>query len=153
MKWKQLSNTTAFGPGSSLWLLPSVEKSDWARKLDWYLNLQMSKSRSHETKQWPEAIQAIIDENEIELKPFKALKKHPLLVGTKRPLPFQQVVEVPFDGDSESWIQACEKIWSGLGQPSVRLFLPPNLSSSDVQSTSPTFREAFDFSFIETEKG
>ncbi len=153
MKWTQLSNTSAFGPGSSLWLFPSIEKSDWARRLDWYLNLQISKSRSHETKTWTEEIQAIIAENEIELKPFKPLKKQPLMVGTQRPLPFQQVVEIPYDGDGDSWIRSCEQVWKGLDHPSVRLFLPPTVSSSDIQSASPAFREAYDFSFIEADKG
>lgn len=153
MKWKQLSNTSAFGPGSSLWLLPSIEKSDWARKLDWYLNLQISKSRNHESQQWSENIKEIITENEIELKPFKAAKKQPLLVGLKRPLPFNQVVEVPFDGNAENWVQSCEKVWLELGKPSVRLFLPHNLSPNDAQTQSSELREAFDLSYIETEKG
>lgn len=153
MKWTKLSNTSAFGPGSSLWLIPSIEKSEWARKLDWYLNLQISRSRNHVTKDWSNEIKDIVTENEIELKPFKASKKQPMLVGTKRPLPFDQVVEIPFDGNSENWVQTCEEVWRGLGEPSVRLFLPPSLSANELQSTSKNFRAAEEFTFIETEKG
>lgn len=43
MAIKQLSYHTAFTPGSDLWIFSDKKTSFWTKKVDWYLNFQVSK--------------------------------------------------------------------------------------------------------------
>lgn len=131
-----LSSTAAFGSGFDLWILPEVSHSPWARKLDWYLNLQILRAHNFSKKSLNPELQAIIQENELKLATdIRPSKAGPLMIATSQRLPMRQVVEVPMLEDLNAWLSQALGIWRDLGYPSLKIFLPKGLNMESLAQT------------------
>ena len=132
MAIKQLSYHTAFTPGSDLWIFPDKKTSFWTKKIDWYLNFQISKPFPHIAlsdqqikqlnKEWGFTYFALDGENKT------------LMIGSKNFLPNTKTVILPFvREDLKSWLYKAYKVWKGINCPTLRLFLPDNQHHTNIK--------------------
>lgn len=143
-----LYSAGAFGPGSDLWITPELSTSIWTRKIDWYLNLLITRSKLYQPKQLAETICKIINENQIEQPLTRNLQNAPLLISTQNRLPSRYVLELPKLDDFSEWLSLAKKNWLELGQPHARFFLPPGTNTNDFQQCWGEFEAEIQFTLI-----
>ncbi len=150
MAIQKLSQAGAFGPGSDLWILPPLRHSAWARKVDWYLNFQISRAKDHQFRKLDPELEEIMNTNEllplipVETSPVPP----PLLIASHSHLPNQMTLEIPMDKELKNWVLLCHHIWKNLGRPSLRVFLPgPALFENFVEEW-PDSQTATDISLV-----
>lgn len=133
MRLKQLSYHTALTPGANLWILPDRESSFWTKKIDWYLNFQISihTSRFYLSPQQIKHLQ----EWDLPYMPKKIYQVR--MIASSQLLPNTQTVIIPFKKEITHWIKQAQKIWINLKTPSLRLFLPDHSISNDVEDSWP----------------
>lgn len=128
MKEKDL--LTALAPGAQLWLIPSLEVSAWARRIDWYLGFQIQRSGPHESVKLTEELKTVIENFEVDVPMVSQASVQasasPLMIASETLLPNHQTVLIPAQDDAD-WVRGCHKVWSGLGQPLARIFLPKGM--------------------------
>jgi hypothetical protein len=56
------------------------------------------------------------------------------MVASSSLLPNHQTVVIP---EVDDWVGACFRIWKGLNEPSVRVFLPPGLTRAAFEKKWP----------------
>ncbi|UOF02757.1 hypothetical protein [Bdellovibrio reynosensis] len=127
-----LSQASALNPGSDLWIVPDLEKSQWTARLDWYLNFQICKSARHKSAVIPEFLNKVITETEIETSAVGAKTSAPLMISSEQLLPNKWVVILPWQGDMNTWTNQALEIWQKLKSPSLRIFLPPGQSTGNI---------------------
>ncbi len=133
MAIQKLSQVSAFVPGADLWILPPLEKSAWTRKIDWYLNFQISKSRNRLVPHLHPHLEKIIKDNGMPFDDFRrhqSTKIQPLLIASRTQLPNKMTLEWMASGNEtpKEWITNINLCWRDLNQPSLRLFLPADMN-------------------------
>lgn len=118
-----LYRTGALGPGSQLWVLAGGEATEWAKKLDWYLNFQISKAQRHQPQQLDPEFEKRINEYEIPLPQF-SMPADQLMIACEGRLPTKMLVIVTFHGELQDWLESVHSLWLKLLKPNLRLFLP-----------------------------
>ena len=125
MSVKQLSYHTALTPGSDLWILSEKKYSSWTRKIDWYLNFQIS-------RKFP-CISLSRDQikkltGEWELSQFNLdldSENRALMIASEHFLPNTKTVILPFVNQQvKLWVEEALKIRKNIKCPSLRLFFP-----------------------------
>ena len=120
----------ALAPGCDVWIAAEPERSRWSRKIDWYLGFQLMKAAGHETATLSPSLKSILAHEEMASVEVAAAADAPLMVASRKLLPNTTTVMVPFK-ETKSWVEACHRVWTGLNQPRIRVFLPDDLSSED----------------------
>lgn len=143
-----LSQASALNPGSDLWVVPDLEKSQWTAKLDWYLNFQICKSSRHNQPITPEFIDSVLAETELPKKAFKNRDLAPLMIASSELLPNKWVVILPWHGDLTKWTSEIFEIWQKLKEPSLRVFLPPGQSTGNLTLAWQTHHTFQDFTVV-----
>lgn len=143
-----LSQASALNPGSDLWIVPDLPKSQWTAKLDWYLNFQICKSSRHKAPELPEFISEVLAETELEKPQTPTDEMAPLLIASQTLLPNKWVVVLPWNGDMTAWIQKSFEIWQNLKQPSLRIFLPPGQNAGNLQRAWQSEHGLQDFTVV-----
>jgi hypothetical protein len=133
MSLSVLSQASALNPGSDLWIVPDLERSRWTAKLDWYLNFQICKSSRHQTAPLSEFVQEVLAETEQTAPQLSLEGPSSLMIASPELLPNKWVLVVPWTENMSAWTASIFKIWSGLQEPSVRIFLPPGQSAGSLQ--------------------
>lgn len=132
MAIQKLSQAGAFGSGSELWILPQVEKSVWARKIDWYLNFQISRAKDHTPHRPRPELNEILSQNEQEFVEYTTDEStRPLLVASHSHLPNEMTLELPFHEEPQHWVKQAHTHWDQLRRPTLRVFLPPGMPMDD----------------------
>ena len=145
MDSKRLSYHTALTPGADLWVLSKA--SFWAKKLDWYVNFQISKPPPHPSL----SSRQIKQLKEWELPHFSSTPTYDvLMIASENFLPNLQTVILPFK-NLPLWIEQVHKIWVDLNHPSLRLFLPDHHLYTDITEKWPNTKKA-DLSIVEFKK-
>lgn len=142
---QKLSNTHYLSHGSDLWILPDLKTSTWAQSLDWHLNFQLTKSLTHRTKRLSGKLLNIVEEHSVDHSLFEFSQSTPTLLATSQLLPNQSTVLLPFKEDLDIWLQSTYQIWDDLKKPSLRVFLPKNISEK-------SFVASFQKYFFETDR-
>lgn len=142
MSLKKLVNPGAFGQGADLWIIPDPKNSSWARKIDWYLNLQIQRAKNHQPQKISSFLKTILENNELELPEFDIKGDTPLLVNSHNHLPTRSVLHVPMADTPDKWVEECYKIWTGLSEPTVRFFLPEEISEDFFEKKWPKDKQA-----------
>lgn len=150
-----LSHASALGSGSDLWVLPQVEISQWARKVDWYLNFQISRARNHTPRQPDSELRAIMDENHLPYQDHSNPERsQPLLIASHTHLPNQLTLELPVQNKPTAWVQSIHGHWDSLKRPTLRVFLPPAIGPEDFTKLWPEPQTSLDITLVtETNSG
>ncbi|KYG64544.1 hypothetical protein [Bdellovibrio bacteriovorus] len=143
-----LSQASAFNPGSELWIVPDLEKSQWTARLDWYLNFQLCKASRHVSPSIPNYLQEVLSETELPKVQFAVKTSHPLMIASEELLPNKWVVIVPWQDNLGPWIAQVFEVWHKLKEPSLRLFLPPGQSAGKVQQEWQVHHSFQDFTVV-----
>ncbi|WII71215.1 hypothetical protein QJS83_12165 [Bdellovibrio sp. 22V] len=148
MAMSVLSQASALNPGSDLWIVPDLDKSQWTAKLDWYLNFQICKSTRHLSPSLPNYLRTVLAETELEKKSIDIKPSAPLMIATHELLPNKWVVLLPWDGNLKQWTTQVFEIWQKLKEPSLRVFLPPGQSTGNLQLAWQTHHTFEDFTVV-----
>lgn len=138
MQLTTLSQASALNPGADLWIVPDLESSPWAQKIDWYLNFQLVKSMRHQRAELHEDLKNLVkitEQNIFDLENYKSLEN--LMIISNQQLPNKCVVMIPWRGDLKVWAQEVVKTWSQLAKPGLRVFLPPGFSTANLEAAWP----------------
>ena len=133
---KVLTREDALSDGADLWILPALGLSEWTQALNWPLNLQITRALHHAKPEVPPELRAILSENEMnfELK----TPSEPLLIASEGLLPNRVTAVVDHDS-FDPWLNASLKVWQGLKQPRMRIFLPAFAKWANVKAGCPTW--------------
>jgi hypothetical protein len=143
-----LSQASAFNPGSDLWIVPDLEKSQWTAKLDWYLNFQVCKASRHVSPQVPDYISNVVTQTELQVSTPVAASLSPLMISSENLLPNKWVVVLPWNGDLRGWSANIFEVWHKLKEPSLRVFLPPGQSTGNLQSAWQSHHTVPEFTVV-----
>ena len=100
-----LSQASALNPGSDLWIVPDFPKSNWAQKLDWYLNFQIVKASRHAPPGLSDFLVQMIEKTELKIPSFELLSQAPLLIHSQPLLPNKWVAVVPYADNFKHWMK------------------------------------------------
>lgn len=138
MSVKVLYKVGAFGPGSSLWIIPFLNHSSWSQRINWHLNFQISKMRFLKFKSLSKELKKTLKENNLPFVKTRASSSpSPLLIASHRFLPNSKIVELPETKTNMEWIRMSYKIWKDFDFPSLRLFLTKDFPISEFQNLWP----------------
>ncbi|USN48833.1 MAG: hypothetical protein H6626_07015 [Pseudobdellovibrionaceae bacterium] len=137
MAYKTLYKGGSLGAGSHLWIVPALGESKWSRNLDWYCNFQMHRAHHYQPKTISEELATIIKDEEIPVENFVQSSKVPLLISCAHLLPTKMLVELPDTENCDDWCESAHRAWTQLGQPSLRIFLPKNISVNEFADLWP----------------
>ena len=125
--------TKALSAGCDVWVVPDLDQSLWARRIDWYLNFQFQRAELHKAQSLPAELNFILSNYEFT-PPFtepplsEAGKSH-LMVASYERLPNRKTILVSQMDSPQDWVRACSSLWVDLGRPSIRVFLPTMMSA------------------------
>ena len=106
--FKILPRPNALSKGSSLWITPSPS-SPLSRQLDW---LTLFKARI-------------------------ANNDKPLLIESSLYLPCSHICFLPLKENPIKWLEHARSCWNDLNKPSLKIFLPNNLSQKELTQHWP----------------
>jgi hypothetical protein len=132
-----LYRAQAFGPGNELWVIPGGTNTPLFKKMDWYLNFQISRARTHKSEELAPQLKTIMTESQLQSLAPHHEESTALMVAAEHHFPTKKVIEVPVKKNKESWAKDIQEIWSGLNKPSLRVFLPPQISAEEFKSFWP----------------
>lgn len=142
-----LSSTQSFNSGSDLWVLPDFNHSKLVCKIDWLTNFQLGRLERKTPPKISDELETILQKTEFPR--FNQLNiTEPLLIPSEQRLPNRWVGIVPFHGDLNPWCKKILKLYEDLNQPSLRIFLPTNLSMNQFTETWRSISSLEDFSLV-----
>jgi hypothetical protein len=122
--FKYLSQASAFGAGSDLWVFPDLEYSKWLRVADWYLAFQIARLSKKGSPTFHQDLSYIITECELSFKETGANAQSPLLIASTKYLPNRWTSMVPYQNSLKEWMSQVLLIANNLATCSLRIFLP-----------------------------
>lgn len=123
----------ALSPGSDLWIVPERKNSSLVPRLDWYLNFQIAKSSLHHRAALPPAVSEILKECALEGYDWAPEESEALLILASPFLPCRWVMVLKNSSQFDSWVKAAVEKWKKMNSPTVRIFLPHEVSASDFR--------------------
>jgi hypothetical protein len=131
------SEEQALQAGADLWILPDLDHSEWAQKIDWYLNFQLAKAGQHSKLDQSSELQEVIEKWEFDPPSVEIAKQLPLMVASSDLLPNHSTVIIPLGGEVKLWPKRVFELWQKLDQPTLRVFLPKNVDAKAFASNWP----------------
>lgn len=125
-----LKGPSIFTVGSDLWITPDPDHSAWTQKLDWYLNGLISRAEHHRPTQVSPTLVDIMKKEELEIPKTPEVKSC-LLISSALYLPNEETVVLEYAGSISQWTKRASEIWTELGKPTLRIFLPKGTTSTD----------------------
>ncbi|MEK6554448.1 MAG: hypothetical protein AABZ31_04340 [Bdellovibrionota bacterium] len=102
MAFQTLYRAKSFGPGSNLWIVPPPEESDVARRIDWYLNFQMAKSKKHVRFEMHNDLKKLIEDHSLRLPELPNAENAPLMISASNSFPCDMIVQLKHE-DENKW--------------------------------------------------
>lgn len=133
MSWTELSAEQALSEGATLWVVGDLGSSEWASKINWYLNFQLRRAKFHESRKLPNELVSVLQTWEVEAPEFKVDDTAPLLIETSKLIPAQMTLQL-FNRTFDSWVEEAHKAWVDLQKPPVRVFLPAGKSFDQLHA-------------------
>lgn len=143
-----LSINQAFNPGAELWVAPDFEHSQMASKLDWYNNFLAGKMTRKEFKSLDSTLIATLVETELPQLNFQPQSDDIILIPTEAKFPNRWTAIVPYQGELAVWCKKINKLYLDLKNPTLRIFLPTNLSLSEFTETWRSISSVEDLSIV-----
>ena len=136
MAFQTLYRAKSFGPGAQLWVVPTSEDSDLVRRIDWYLNFQIAKSKKHSGLALSKDLTRLIENHKLRLPQIQIDEPAPLMIAAEQYFPCEMIVQMQMS-EAADWVEKLEKIWLQLGRPRLRLFLPKSQTPENLQKLWP----------------
>jgi hypothetical protein len=149
MAIKLISNEEAFSEGADIWVLATPTFSEWTKRLDWPLNLQISKASNYLPKKLSPELMAIVQQNDLKFDTTEPEKKN-LIIASEGMIPASRVVIVPGE-NWETWSKAAVKMWQDLNQPPARFFIPAFAKWDKVKNSWPSAANIETVEIVEAE--
>ena len=143
-----LSVNQSYNPGAALWVVPDFKHSNIASKLDWYNNFLVGKTTRKELQTMSSTLIQILNETEIPRFDFKMQSEDSILIPTDSKFPNRWTAFVPYSGELVVWCEKINKLYLDLKNPSLRIFLPTNLSLSEFTETWRSISSLDDLSIV-----
>jgi hypothetical protein len=143
-----LSVNQSYNPGAELWIVPDFAHSKIASKLDWYNSFLAGKMTRKETKKMDSYLIDILHETELPDYNYQTTVSDIILIPTQSKFPNRWTAFVPYKGDLANWCAKISKLYLDLKNPSMRIFLPTNLSLSEFTETWRSISSLEDLSIV-----
>ena len=143
-----LSQASSLNPGADLWIVPGLEESKTTQKMDWYLNFQLTGAHRHKTFSPAKELSAIIENCAMDEFKKTPHDESALLISSEKLLPNKWVLEIKNSDDSDAWINKAANFWLNLGKPSLRVFLPQNITLAQFQKAWTKHQAYDDFTVV-----
>lgn len=143
-----LSVNQSYNPGAELWVVPDFENSKIATKLDWYNSFLAGKMTRKETRQMDSYLVDILEETELPDLSYPTSKSDVILIPTQSKFPNRWTAFVPYQGNLVNWCTKISKLYLDLKNPTLRIFLPTNLSLSEFTETWRSISSVEDLSIV-----
>jgi hypothetical protein len=146
-----LNRAQSFGPGSDVWFVASrkstptgTEKVDSPiiNRVDWYLNFQLTRAHLRAPQSLASELKSILNENQLPDFSSPDAMQSPLMIIAQEQFPTKVVLDVLLTTQKSDWAQSLCTVWEKLNKPSVRVFLPPEMTPDEFQSLWPKQHEA-----------
>jgi hypothetical protein len=133
MTLNETHESLAFGPGSDLWIVPERKNSELVQKLDWYLNFQIAQSAHHQSLQISPTLQNILKECGLKTYHPEQEERDCMMILSSALFPNRWVLVVRGSDDLASWTEKAIDKWKKMNKPSVRVFLPQEVSAAQFE--------------------
>lgn len=144
-----LYKSGALGTGAQLWICSEITQSYWTQTIDWYLNFQISRSKTYTPPPQAPELQKLLEEYETpEVNSQLTHLGSPTLLASQGNLPSEQLIEMPLVNSSEEWLHLAYRIWKNLNAPPLRLFLPNFLPVTEFELQWPGRTEDHDLTVV-----
>ena len=148
-----LSKHGAMAPGSTLWVVPNKEESQWTSTLDWYMNYQITRASLHKRKTLAPTIKQIISESEFQLKSLDFEEEDPLLmIACEQQVPALMLLRIPNENNHQKWMKRIYDIWTKMDSPTLRIFLPFDFPMSQFKNFWPEPRSIDEITLVPSNK-
>ena len=151
MSLQILNTDEALTPGVDLWILPSTTFSGWTKRLDWPLNLQITKASHYQARKPAAELLTILQQNDMQFDSTTPEQKN-LIIATQGLIPATTIVIVAGE-NWEAWVKSAVKVWQDLGKPLARFFLPSFAKWEKVKSAWPSVANAGSVQVVASEDG
>ena len=131
MPLSKLSTSSALAPGFDLWFLPEPKESQWSRKIDWYLNFQITRSIKHQKPFVPAELIQRIEDCGLEGMEIEVSQEAPTFIVSEGLLPNKKSIILPNTSSFYPWAKRLLQIREKLGSPSTKVFIPSKYSSKN----------------------
>jgi len=132
-----LNRAQAFASGSDLWVVPDGDENPLLKRMDWYLNFQMSRARRHISHDISPQLKTIINDNTMPNFLPELPEKTALMIASENHFPVKTIVEIPRANKVEAWVEKVHEIWLKLDRPALRVFLPNKITPAEYQDFWP----------------
>ncbi|MBN8536745.1 MAG: hypothetical protein J0M15_06805 [Deltaproteobacteria bacterium] len=143
-----LSSNQAFNSGADLWVIPDFSNSAMAIQLDWYNNFLIGKTLRKKKLPLDSNLNAILNETELPRYENLPSPHDVIMIPSSKPFPNRWTVMVGYEQDSTLWSQKIFKLYLDLNKPSLRIFLPSNLSMNQFVESWRSFSSEEDLSIV-----
>lgn len=123
-----LSGSMAFSSGARAWIVPEASKSIWSRQIDWYLNFVLAKSERHKSPELKSEFKQLLEEEGLPAPEIIHRPMMPVMVASENRLPVHHVIRVMKSDRPSDWIDSIIQIWTDMGRPLLRVFLPQGMT-------------------------
>lgn len=149
MPFMELNQASSMNSGADLWIVPQLPVSKSAQRMDWYLNFLLTKSSLHAKVQAPAPLSSLIKMTGLEETNWAAEASPRLLIPSDHHLPNRWLVQVTFFQENlENWCRNISACWKDLGHPTLRIFLPTGLSSTQFHQAWKSQNPFDDFTVV-----
>lgn len=143
-----LSSNQAFNTGADLWVIPDFSNSKIASQLDWYNNFIIGKTLRKNQFVISSEINQILQETELPRQVITVNGNDNLMIATSKQLPNRWTIMVWYEQDSTSWCKKIHDLYLHLKNPTLRIFLPTNLSMNQFVESWRLVSSEEDFSIV-----
>ena len=146
-----LTPFNALQAGVELWFVADLKSSKWARKIDWYLNCQLSRGFSKAFKSPSPALLEIADKWDFVVPQIAVGPSPALMIASHDLVPNRMTVLISsqktHDAASDQhavrlsaneWSGRIKDVWQNLGAPTCRIFPPDDMN---LQSLANLWRD------------
>ena len=133
-------------------MIPPLAHSEWSKRIDWYLGFQIRRAGPHRPANFSPELHTLVETLEVDVPMMRLSPEAPLMIASETLLPNHQTVVVPLASEDDSqfsqWAILCHRIWTGLGKPGVRIFLPNKMSRAQFLAKWPQKEAASDLEIV-----
>lgn len=143
-----LSQASRFNQGADLWIVPAIRESHHTLQIDWYLNFQISQAENKLPLKLSQELRTILQQTDLTSPEIPVPSNRTLMVLAVNSLPCRWVVALSNSNNLKVWTKDLFAVWQNLGHPSLRIFLPSQVSINHLLSSWHEFSSFEEFTVV-----